>query len=251
MPMAPPDIAFLLVAGVVAGVIGTAGGITSLVSYPALLAVGLPAYEANVANLIAGVACWPASALVSRPELRAVRAHLPVGMAAAAAGAAAGSGLLLVTGSDLFRQLVPFLVVAGSCVLLAAPRLTSWYAKTSRDRARSATFAVALISVYGGYFGAGSGVMLLAATLVLTSPRIAEANASKNMYLGAGGVASALILTTAAPVPWTSVAVLAGGLLVGSLLGPILARRLPAGIIRWAAAILGFALAVILFVDTL
>ena len=127
------------------------------------------------------------------------------GMAAAAAGAAAGSGLLLVTGSDLFRQLVPFLVAAGSCVLLAAPRLTYWYAKTGRDRARSATFAVALISVYGGYFGAGSGVMLLAATLVLTSRRITEANASKNMYLGAGGVASALILTTAAPVPWTSV----------------------------------------------
>jgi len=79
----------------VAGVIGTAGGITSLVSYPALLAVGLPAYEANVANLVAGVACWPASALVSRPELRTVRAHLPAGMAAAAAGAAAGTGLLL------------------------------------------------------------------------------------------------------------------------------------------------------------
>jgi len=173
MPL--PDVAFLLVAGVVAGGIGTAGGITSLVSYPALLAVGLPAYEANVANLVAGVACWPASALVSRPELRAVRAYLPAGMAAAAAGAAAGSGLLLVTGSDLFRQLVPFLVAAGSCVLLAAPRLTSWYAKTGRDRARSATFAVALISVYGGYFGAGSGVMLLAATLVLTSRRIAEA----------------------------------------------------------------------------
>jgi len=65
------------------------------------------------------------------------------------------------------------------------------------------------------------------------------------------GSPSALILATAAPVPWTSVAVLAGGLLVGSLLGPILARRLLAGIIRWAAAILGFALAVILFVDTL
>jgi uncharacterized membrane protein YfcA len=249
--MTLPDIEFLLVAGVVAGVIGTAGGITSLVSYPALLAVGLPAYEANLANLVAGVACWPASALVSRPELRAVRAYLPAGMAAAAAGAAAGSGLLLVTGPDLFRQLVPFLVAAGSCVLLAAPRLTSWDARTARDRAQSATFAVALISVYGGYFGAGSGVMLLAATLVLTSPRIAEANASKNMYLGAGAITSALILTTAAPVPWISVAVLAGGLLVGSLVGPLLARRLPAGIIRWAAAILGFALAVILLVDTL
>jgi uncharacterized membrane protein YfcA len=109
---------------------------------------------------------------------------------------------------------------------------------------------VALISVYGGYFGAGSGVMLLAATLALTSPRITEANAAKNMYLGAGAVTSALILTAAAPVPWTSVAVLAAGLVVGSLVGPLLARRLPAGILRWAVAILGFALAVILFVDT-
>jgi uncharacterized membrane protein YfcA len=65
------------------------------------------------------------------------------------------------------------------------------------------------------------------------------------------GVASALILTIAAPVPWISVAVLAGGLLVGSLVGPLLARRLPAGILRWAVAILGFTLAVIFFVDTL
>jgi uncharacterized membrane protein YfcA len=61
--------------------------------------------------------------------------------------------LLLVTGSDLFRQLVPFLVAAGSCVLLAAPRLTSWHAKTARRYAPQATLAVALISVYGGYFG--------------------------------------------------------------------------------------------------
>jgi uncharacterized membrane protein YfcA len=245
-----PDIAFLLVAGVVAGVIGTAGGITSLVSYPALLAVGVPAYQANIANLVAGVACWPASALVSRPELRAVRAHLPAGMAAAAAGAAAGSGLLLITGSELFRRLVPFLVAVGSCVLLAAPRLTSWNVRSARDYAPAATLAVGLISVYGGYFGAGSGVMLLAATMVLRSPRIAEANASKNMYLGAGGVASALILTAAAPVPWTFLAVLAVGLLVGSLFGPILARRLPETLLRWAVAILGFTLAVILFVGS-
>lgn len=243
------DIAFLLVAGVVAGVIGTAGGITSLVSYPALLAVGVPAYEANVANLVAGVACWPASALVSRPELRAVRGHLSAGMVAAAAGAAAGSGLLLITGADIFRQLVPFLVAVGSCVLLAAPRLTAMNARTARRRTPAAAIAIGLISVYGGYFGAGSGVMLLAATMVLITPRITEANASKNMYLGAGAFTSALILTVAAPVPWTTVAVLAGGLLVGSLLGPLLARRLPATVLRWASALLGFGLAIILFVD--
>ena len=126
----------------------------------------------------------------------------------------------MVTGSDLFRQLVPFLVAAGSCVLLAAPRLTYWYAKAGGDRAWSATFAVALISVYGGYFGAGSGVMLLAATLVLTSRRIAEVNASKNMYLGAGGVASALILTYGGTGSLDQRRGPAGGLLVGSLVGP-------------------------------
>jgi uncharacterized membrane protein YfcA len=85
--------------------------------------------------------------------------------------------------------------------------------------------------------------------MVLITPRITEANASKNMYLGAGAFTSALILTVAAPVPSTTVAVLAGGLLVGSLLGPLLARRLPATVLRWASALLGFALAIILFVD--
>jgi uncharacterized membrane protein YfcA len=230
-------------------VVGTAGGITSLVSYPALLAVGLPAYEANVANLIAAVACWPASALVSRPELRAVRADLPAGLVAAATGAAAGSGLLLITGAEVFRQVVPFLVALGSCVLLAAPRLTSVHGKAARRRVPAAILAVGLISVYGGYFGAGSGVMLLASAMVFLSPRIVEANAAKNMFLGAGAFTSALILAAAAPVPWPTVAVLASGLLVGSLLGPLLARRLPPRFLRWASAILGFALAVLLFMD--
>ena len=130
----------------------------------------------------------------------------------------------LITGSELFRRLVPFLVAVGSCVLLAAPRLTSWNAKIGASRAPVGNICrgpdLGIRRLLRGRFG----VMLLAATMVLRSPRIAEANASKNMYLGAGGVASALILTAVAPVPWTFVAVLAVGLLVGSLVGPILAR---------------------------
>src|SRR5689334_14365051 len=114
----------LLLAGVVAGVVGSAGGITSLVSYPALLAVGVPALPANVTNMVAGAACWPGSALTSRREMvgagPGLRRELPV----AALGAAVGAVLLLVTPPGTFALVVPYLVAAGAVALLAQPLLT-------------------------------------------------------------------------------------------------------------------------------
>jgi hypothetical protein len=122
--LATPEVAFLVVAATVAGAIGTAGGTTSLISFPALLVVGVPPWDANIANLMAAVVCWPASAAVSQAELRAVRDQLPRGLVAAVAGAALGTSLLLVTPPATFDVVVPFLVAAGSVVLLASPRLT-------------------------------------------------------------------------------------------------------------------------------
>src|SRR3954471_3322605 len=106
----PGTAAFLAAAGVVAGVVGTGGGITSLVSYPALLAVGLPPLAADVANLVALVACWPGSALTSRRELTDSGRWLARGLPLAALGAAGGALLLLTTPSELFGHLVPFLL---------------------------------------------------------------------------------------------------------------------------------------------
>jgi uncharacterized membrane protein YfcA len=242
--LATPEVAFLVVAATVAGIIGTAGGITSLVSFPALLVVGVPPLEANIANLMAAVICWPASAAVSQTELRAVRDQLPRGLLAAAAGAALGTSLLLVTPSATFDVVVPFLVAAGSLILLASPRLTQQTARGSIARGGGAAAVwVGLVSIYGGYFGAGAGVMLLATSLILITPDMPRANACKNMFLGAGALTSAVLLAFAAVVPWALVAVLASGLLAGSLIGPILARRLPAPAIRWTVATLGFILA--------
>src|ERR1700727_2315397 len=102
------DAAVLLPAGMAAGLIGSAGGITSLVSYPALLAVGLPALSANIANNVALVACWPGSALASKPELHGKASWLWRWTVAAVAGGAAGSGLLLLTPSGVFARVVPF-----------------------------------------------------------------------------------------------------------------------------------------------
>lgn len=245
------QVAFLGAAGVFAAVVGTAGGITSLVSYPALLLAGLPAFEANVANLVAFVACWPGAAVASRRELREVGRWLPIGLIAAGAGGAAGTVLLLVTPSTVFEKLVPLLVASGSCLLLAQPRLTLGARPGATGKRTAAVCTVGLIAVYGGYFGAGSGVMLLAVCLILVDPRMPIANALKNMYVGSAAVISAAILITAGPVPWHAVVPLAGGLFLGSFVGPVLARHLPPAVVRWCSATLGFVLAADLLLEAL
>lgn len=243
--------AMLLLAGVLAGVVGTAGGITSLVSYPALLAVGVPPLPANVANLVAAVASWPGAALVSRRELAGYRRLLARGLPVAAVGAAAGAGLLLATPPGTFARVVPFLVGAGSLVLLAQPWLRARSRRRQRDTIRPTLVGVGMLSVYSGYFGAGSGVLLLALLLVLVDERMPQANAGKNMLLGACGFASAAVFIVMGSVEWGVVAPLAVGLFVGSLVGPLVVRRLPASAVRWAAAVLGLGLAARLWLHPL
>ena len=115
--------ALIVAAGVLAGIVGTAGGITSLISYPALLALGVPAFAANVANNVALVACWPGSALASRPELQGRGRWLWHWAWVTAAGGVAGAALLLSTPSQAFGRIVPFLIASASVLLLAQPRI--------------------------------------------------------------------------------------------------------------------------------
>jgi len=243
------DAVALVAAGAVAGLVGSAGGITSLVSYPALLAVGLPALAANVANNVALIACWPGSALGSQPELRGrghwLRRWAPV----AALGGAAGAALLLLTPSGVFARIVPFLVLAGALALVFEPRLTARRRGGSirREPVILGGWLLAL-SLYNGYFGAGSGVMLLTLLLVLVDRSLPIANALKNMLLGAALAVSATMYVLFASVRWGAVLPLAAGMFLGSRVGPLLARRLPPGFLRWAIAGLGVALAVQLWV---
>jgi uncharacterized protein len=239
----------LLAAGVLAGLVGSAGGITSLVSYPALLAVGVPALAANVANIVAVVACWPGSALTSRAELEGRGPWLLRWAPVAGVGGAVGAALLLSTPPGVFARVVPFLVAAGSLTLLAQPKLAARRQRRQTHHGGpilpTGLFAV---SLYNGYFGAGSGVMTLALMLLTVDGNLPRANALKNMLIGVGAVVSAIALVSFGPVEWTAVAPLAVGMFAGSTLGPRVTRRLPARILRWAVALLGMALAVELFV---
>jgi hypothetical protein len=252
----PATTAWLVGAGVLAGAVGTAGGITSLVSYPALIATGLSPLHANVANLVAALACWPGSALTSRRELSRTWAGLRVGLVAAAIGGAVGAVALRMTPARAFTAVVPYLVLLGSVVVLIQPALARRLQPGShgehhgapRDRGHAATVpAIGAVSVYGGYFGAGSGILLLATTLTLVDPRIPQANAAKNMLLGAGALTAGAVFVITAAVDWPQVIPLAMGLFVGGTLGPLLARRLPGWLVRLASASVGLVLAVSLF----
>jgi uncharacterized protein len=246
---------FLVGAGALAGLVGTAGGITSLVSYPALLWAGVAPLQANVANLVALVACWPGSAVASRPELHGRGPWLRRWSVVAAVGGAAGSVLLLVTPSGVFDRVVPFLVAVGSLALLLQPRIAampSWRATGSEDqKPRGDRFllgGVLALSCYNGYFGAGSGVLLLALLLLTTDPDLPTANALKNMVVGAATITSAVLFAAVAQVDWAAAVPLAAGLFAGSLIGPRVARRLPPGLLRWLVALTGLALAIRLWI---
>ena len=248
--MSPVEAALLLLAaGVVAGVIGSGGGVTSLVSYPALLAVGIPPLSANIANLVAGVAIAPGAALSSRRELAETRSSLISLLPVVVLGTLLGAGLLLVTPPGVFARVVPYLVIAGSLVLVLQPALLKLRVREDGEggSAIPMVLLVGAVSVYGGYFGAGSGVMLLAVLLLLVDSRVSSANAIKNMLLSVISLAAATVFVAIQPVPWGAVLPLAGGLLVGSSLGPIIVRHLPPSLVRWIAASFGFLLAVYLW----
>jgi uncharacterized membrane protein YfcA len=243
-----PEAALIAAAGVVAGIVGSAGGITSLISYPALLAVGIPAFPANVANNVSVTACWPGSALASRPELQGTASLLRRWAWVTAVGGAIGAVLLLSTPPGAFSRVVPFLVAAGALTLLLQPRLSALRGRQAHASTPILVAGLLLVSVYSGYFGAGSGVMTLSLLLFTVDQNLARANALKNMLVGAATVTSAVIFIIFGPVDWAAVIPLSIGMFVGSMIGPRLARHIPANVLRWLVALLALGLAVKLWI---
>jgi uncharacterized protein len=243
------DDVVLLAAGFLGGAVGSAGGITSLISYPALLAIGIPPLPANVTQAVAFAACLPGSALGSRPELQGQGPWLRRWAALVALGGAVGVVLLLSTPPHLFGRIVPFLIAVASLALFFEPRISRWREARPGERNRLALpCGLFVVSVYSGYFGAGSGVMVLALLLLTVERSLARANALKNVILGVADVVAAVGLAVFGPVRWTAALPLASGLLIGSRIGPSVTRRVPRDVLRVVVALAGLGLAIKLWV---
>lgn len=212
--------------------------------------MGIPPLAANVTHSLAVVGTGIASTVASGPELRGTAPRLLRWALPATAGAAAGAALLLLTSDEAFRWIVPFLVAAAALLLLAQPRISSWRASRSGD-ASGILFPAGLfaVSVYNGYFGAASGIMLLAFLMLTVEPRLTRANALKNVLLGLSDVVAAAAFIAFGPIDWPAALTLGAGFLLGGFAGPAVARRAPAGILRVVIAVAGLTLAVVLLID--
>jgi len=240
---------FLFTAGVLGGTATSAGAIASLISYPALLIVGVPALAANVTNAVAVVGTGIASTLASGPELRGTGPRLRRWSLFVSAGAATGAALLLSTPDDLFSWIVPFLVAAAALILLAQPRITAWRTAHRGDAPEPMfPFGLFAVGVYNGYFGAASGIMLLALLMITVEARLTRANALKNVLLGISDVIAAIAFIAFGPIDWLAAIPLSAGFLIGGFIGPALARRSPAGALRVFIAGAGLVLAVVLLI---
>jgi uncharacterized membrane protein YfcA len=247
--MNPLEFVFLLTAGVGAGLTGSIAGLASLVSYPALLATGIPPVTANVSNTVALVLNSVGSVSASRPELKGQgRRLLPLAVAAVFGGVV-GAVLLLLTPSEAFEKIVPVLIAGASAAILVQrpPRELATDAARHRPGAGDpwwlplGTFVVA---IYGGYFGAAAGVLMLAMYLFSTGEALPRGNAMKNVILGVANAVAAVGYVLFTSVAWSAVLPLAIGCLIGGRIGPTVVRRAPQAGLRTVIAVAGLGLAV-------
>ena len=234
----------LLAAGTLGGIFSTAASIASLVTYPALLALGVPPLSANMTNTVSLVLTGAGSVIGSRPELTGLgRRVIRLGIVTAAGGAA-GATVLLLTPASTFTAVVPVLIGGASLLLLVQPRIKSL--SPSADGGNKAVQGMALFAVamYVGYFGAAAGVMLLVVLSMMIDESLITVNAVKNAVSGMANATAAMCFALFGDVRWAFVVPLAAGFLVGGWIGPKIVRKVPAGPFRVVVSLCGVGLAV-------
>ena len=248
--MSPAEAVLIAVAGFLAGGVNAVAGGGSLISFPALVAAGLPTLSANVTNT---TAVWPGylgSAAAYRAELADQGHRLRALGLTAAVGGAAGSALLLAAPDDVFDAIVPFLVLVGSLLLLAQPRIAA-YVKDRTGTARRDTVqlhgAVFVAAVYGAYFGGGLGVILLATLGIFVSDHLQRLNALKSALSLVINTIALIAFALFGPVDWLSVAIVAPASLAGGYLGAGAARRLSPTALRATVVVFGVVVSIWLF----
>jgi uncharacterized membrane protein YfcA len=234
------EVLVLVGAGTLGGIFSTVVAIASLVSYPVLLALGVPPLSANMTNTVSLVLTGAGSVAGSRPELAGQKDRVLRLAAVTASGGLAGAAVLLLAPASTFTVVVPVLIGAASLLLLIQPRLSM------RPGSGGLGHSVALFAVamYVGYFGAAAGVMLLVVLSTMITEPLIKVNAVKSAVSGAANGMAAIVFTVFGAVRWLLVPPLAAGFLLGGWLGPKIARRVPAAALRVVVSLCGVGLAI-------
>jgi len=240
------EVVAILLAGVAAGTINTVVGSGTLITFPTLLAFGVPPVTANVSNTIGLVPGSVSGAVGYRRELSGQRSRVVRLASASIVGAAIGAVLLLVLPSGAFEAIVPVLILVGCVLVLLGPRISAWVARRHESAGglpqNGAWWVWPLVlatGVYGGYFGAAQGVLLMAVMGIGIDETLQRLNGVKNVLAALVNGVSGLIFAVVADVDWQVAGLIAAGSVVGAQIGATYGRRLPSAALRAFIVVVG------------
>jgi uncharacterized protein len=251
--MSIAEIAAIAAAGMAAGAINTLVGSGTLITFPVLLAFGYAPVTANVSNTIGLVPGSVSGAIGYRRELAGQRGRILRLGSMSAAGGITGAVLLLILPSSAFKAIVPVFIAIALVLTVFQPRLARWLAKREIDLERRGSvlmpLAIYATGVYGGYFGAAQGIILLAILGVALAQDLQRTNAVKNVLAGLVNGVAGVYFILEAHVDWGPAAIIAGTSIVGAQLGARYGRRLPPDALRAIIVVVGVFAIVRLLID--
>ena len=236
-----------------AGAINALAGGGTLITFPLLVALGLPPVSANITNTLALIPGYFGGVHAQRIDLAGQKQRLWKVIPAAALGGIVGGLLLLLLDKKVFEQLVPFLVLLATLLLAVGEPLRNWVVRQQNtDQKHESTWMAILLvflaSVYGGYFGGVMSVIVLAILNLTVSDNLTRLNALKQVIAFTANLAAALLFIFSREVAWGYVVVMAAAALLGGAAGGRLAGRVKPGVLRWIVVGIGLVVALIYFV---
>ncbi len=245
---------FLLaaLAAVAAGAVNALAGGGTLITFPMLTFLGIPAVTANVTNTVALCPGYFGGTLAQWNDLQGQKNRLWFIVPASIVGGVLGGFLLLQTGERLFRELVPYLILLASVLLAVQDPVRAWLVRRMGESQganleKLSWLPVGLASIYGGYFGAGLSVIVLSALGLTIEDTLTRLNALKQAVAFSVNIAAAIFFLFSGQVIWSMALVMAIGALIGGVLGGKLAGRIKPSTLRWTVVIIGVVISIIYF----
>jgi uncharacterized membrane protein YfcA len=242
------------VAAVAGGAVNALAGGGTLITFPMLTAVGVPAVAANVTNTVALCPGYLGATFAQLNDLRGQKRRLWLLMPTGVLGGVVGGILLLHTGEQMFRSLVPFLILLAAGLLAVQEPLRAWLVRRMEHRGHAAAHEAWTVlpifsnAIYGGYFGAGASVITLAVLGLGLDDSLTRLNALKQTMAFSINIAAAIFFLFSGRVVWSATLVMAVSALVGGVLGGRLAGRIPPAVLRWIVVTVGVVVALVYLV---
>jgi len=244
---------YVALAALAAGAINAIAGGGTLITFPMLTFLGIPAVSANVTNTVALSPGYFGGTLAQWNDLRGQSKRLWLIIPASIVGGVLGGMLLLQTGEKLFRDLVPYLILLASLLLAIQDPVRAWLTKRMAEGQgggleKFTWLSVGLASIYGGYFGAGLSVIVLSALGLTLEDSLTRLNALKQAVAFSVNIAAAIFFVFSGHVVWSAALVMAVGALIGGALGGRLAGKIKPATLRWTVVTIGVIISIIYFV---